>query len=62
MKKYYCDKCGLELNPLIEKYTLKIDGPNFIFECADFDGAPVHLCPTCMVKFYKWLEGKDERQ
>lgn len=61
MKKYYCDKCKKELDKHVNAYTIDVERPEFSFNCCPgFKSVPIHLCPECMLKFYKWLEGKDE--
>lgn len=58
MKKYYCDKCGMEMTEkeyerpyfFIRKYDI-VNGEHY---CKD-----VVLCAECESKFIKWLGEKE---
>ena len=56
MIKYYCDKCGKEIE--------KRDVPFKLF-CQDCSNPPIitppniyHLCPDCLNEFFRWIDNK----
>lgn len=61
MKKYFCDRCGTEINPLMTKHTLEYISPEFSFS-SDLGDTTFHLCKDCFKEFLKWTEGKDGKQ
>lgn len=65
MIRYFCDKCGKELdsfNGTISSDTFKvtIDPPEIRRWADDAETGTYILCYDCVRKFNKWIEGKLE--
>lgn len=52
MIKYFCDKCGMQLNTY-DIFTAQIIPPEI--QTWDDDAGSYILCKTCFKEFQKWL-------
>lgn len=65
MIKYFCDKCGKELDSFnntmsSDRFTVTINPPEIRKWADDAETGTYILCYYCVRKFNKWIYGKIE--
>ena len=66
MIKYFCDKCGKELEHFDNEFTsdlfkITVDPPNIRKWADDAEIGTYILCYNCVRKFNKWLHESDSK-
>ena len=52
IEKIYCDRCGREISPLMNKPSITLHKKD----------AEIDLCGLCITSFFKWFNDKAESE
>ena len=60
MIKYFCDKCGKEIESFIGGFMIKVEPPELRTMATEAETGSYILCYNCVRKLNKWINKTDD--